>query len=413
MGSSIGSAVPAGGGVGRSASALAGLAMLAAMGSAQARTFSMELGGEDIDVISNTALIGGAAVRVERRDKRLVGATNNDPNRCGRSPDPSGQSDGFLYYQVCQGVFKDQIFPAERIATAPGMASLNFDQGNLNYDRGDLIQAPVRLNQDFQFTWGDFGLFVKGFAFYDPVNEDFQETHPNRITAENVDHVGFASKPGTELIRGTQDLSVLAPVISQISNSLMLPPNLLTQLLSNPTGIPTLGVRNDARPCPADRNPNGGPCGLVYGPGGHVKSKRRDHETLREIGAGIHLLDLNVYGVVDVGQWYGGDKHEVTFKVGRQLINWGESTVQFFDSLNVANPASVNNLFRLGGNGLDDFFLPINAISLTTELIPSGILSVHYQLEWNPLVAPSPGRLSIQPGSGACTPAAPATTSAR
>ena len=174
MGSSIGSAVPAGGGVGRSASALAGLAMLAAMGSAQARTFSMELGGEDIDVISNTALIGGAAVRVERRDKRLVGATNNDPNRCGRSPDPSGQSDGFLYYQVCQGVFKDQIFPAERIATAPGMASLNFDQGNLNYDRGDLIQAPVRLNQDFQFTWGDFGLFVKGFAFYDPFNEDFQ-----------------------------------------------------------------------------------------------------------------------------------------------------------------------------------------------------------------------------------------------
>lgn len=311
----------------------------------QAKTFTLDLGGQSVDVVSNTTVIGGAAVRVEPRDKRLVGKANNDPEVCGRGPD------GTLYFQDCQGLFKDQIFPAQRIHRARGLASLNFDQGNLNYDRGDVVQAPLRLNQDFNFTWGDYGLFVKGFAFYDPVNDDFDETHPNRITIDNADQVGYLS----------------------FSND-------------------DQGARTDSRPCPASRNPLGQPCGIVYGPGGSFKSKRRDDETLDEIGAGFHLLDLNVYGVVDVASWFGGaDGHEVTFKVGRQLINWGESTVQFFDSLNVANPASANNLFRLGGNGLDDFFLPINAVSLTTEVVPAGILSVHYQLEWNPLVAPSPG----------------------
>nr|WP_293245258.1 DUF1302 family protein [Panacagrimonas sp.] len=83
------------------------LAMLAMAGPAHARTFSLEIGGEDVDVVSNTTLIGGAAMRIEERDKRLVGAVNNDANRCGRAPDPSGQSDGLLWFQVCEGLFND------------------------------------------------------------------------------------------------------------------------------------------------------------------------------------------------------------------------------------------------------------------------------------------------------------------
>jgi hypothetical protein len=211
-----------------------------------------------------------------------------------------------------------------------------------------VVQAPVRLNQDLNFTFGDYGLFVKGFAFYDPINDNFDETHPNRITAGNVSQVGFTSF-------ATDDVP-----------------------------------RTDSQPCPANRNPLGLPCGVVYGPGASFKSKRKDKETLDEIGAGIHLLDLNFYGTVNVGQVWGGEK-DLNFKIGRQLINWGESTVQFFDSLNVANPASVSNLFRLGGNGLDDFFVPINAASFNLEVVPGGILAVHYQLEWDPIIAPSPG----------------------
>src|SRR3546814_8017075 len=77
-------------------------------------------------------------------------------------------------------------------------------------------------------------LFVKGLYFYDAVNADFREYHPNRITSDNYLDVGFASTPGSEL----------------------LPINL-------PLPVSTLVVRNDSRPCPAYCNPTGGPCGIV------------------------------------------------------------------------------------------------------------------------------------------------------
>lgn len=354
--------------------------LAAAACGAHATDFDFSIGEEKIKVNSNTTLIAGAAIRTESRDPRLIAKGNLDPEVCGRT------ADGKLFYQTCQGLFKDQIFPAQRIAQARGYGSSNFDQGNLNYDRGDLTQAPLKFGQDFNLVWGNFGLFVKGFYFYDLVNDEFKQTHPNRITSANIDQVGYASMPGDEIIRAgniPQSLSVLGPVLSQLP----LPPNILTQLLSNPLGIPVLGVRNDSRPCPRERNPSGGPCGLVYGPGGPQRFKRTDNETLREIGSAFHLLDLNIYGVVDVPVI----NREVSFKIGKQNINQGESTVQFFDSLNYVNPANLNNLFRVGGNGLDDFYLPTNAISFSAEVVPSVIASVNYLLEFDPIVAPAPG----------------------
>ncbi|MGQ0620967.1 MAG: DUF1302 domain-containing protein [Panacagrimonas sp.] len=361
-------------------SIVTGLVGLLAAGLAEAGDYKWEIGGQTVEINSNTTLIAGAAIRTESRDQRLIAKGHLDPNVCGRT------AEGRLWYQSCQGLFKDQVFPAQKLAAARGYGSSNFDQGNLNYDGGDLTQAPLKFGQDFNFTWGDFGLFVKGFYFYDLVNEDFTQTHPNRITSANVDQVGFVSRPGDEIIRLGNipgSLSVLGPIVSQLN----LPPNILTQLLGNPLGIPTLGVRNDSRPCPADRNPSGGPCGIVYGPGGRQRFKRTDHETLREVGQAFHLLDLNFYGTVDVP----GLERELTFKIGRQSINQGESTVQFFDSLNYVNPANTNNLFRVGGNGLDDFYLPVNAVSLTMQVVPSVIASVNYLLEWDPIVAPAPG----------------------
>jgi hypothetical protein len=332
---------------------LALLAPLLLLTDAQAKTFSWQLGDKSIDVTSNTTIIGGAAVRLESQDKDLIGKAHNDPNLCGRT-------NGVLHYQSCQGLFRTQSFPAERLVSGKGFAGLNFDQGNLNYDKGDLTQGLVKIAQDFNFTWDNYGLFIKGFYFHDFVNNDFDELRPNLITPENIDRVGSVSVPGTELVR--------APA---------------------PVPAPVLVVRNDSRPCPPDRNPGIPgitPCGIVYGAGERLKTKRKDKETLDEIGSAFHLLDMNFYGVVDLPA-----ERQLQFKVGRQAINWGESTVQFFDSLNVINPPNLNNLFRVGGNGLDDFFLPINAISLTTELFPGGILSAHYQLEWTPLVTPAPG----------------------
>lgn len=159
-------------------------------------------------------------------------------------------------------------------------------------------------------------------------------------------------------------------------------------LVLPPLGVPApvLGVRSDSRPCPASRNPGGGPCGLVYGPGGEVYQKRNDRQTRRLSGLGLLLQDLNVFGTFEIP-----GERELLVKLGRQQVNWGEATISFFDSLNIANPADLQNLFRLGGNGLDDFYQPVNMLSLSTSLFEGASISAFYQLEWQPLVVPAAG----------------------
>ncbi|SEQ13671.1 Protein of unknown function [Solimonas aquatica] len=341
--------------------------------------------GESFEAVSNTTLIGGVELRVEAQDSRKLAKGALDPNVCGRD------AEGKLLYQSCQGLFRTQDFVSRHFVAAPGYASSNFDQGDLNYEQWDITQSGVRLNQDLTVTFGDHGwlkdagFFVKGFAFWDPVNDNFDETYANRITRDNYQQSGFVSTPGTELVRlgnVSQVLSALSPLVSGLGLS----DNVLGQLLSNPTAIPVLGVRNDSTPCPAARNPGGQPCGIVYGPGQRMKVPRKDRQTLGQIGKNIVLQDLNFYGALAT-PW----EHDVRFRVGRQQVSWGEATVEFLGSLNIANPPNLNNLFRLGGNGLDDFYTPLNMVSLSTALMDGLSLSAFYQLEWEPLQAPAAG----------------------
>ncbi|HSW13988.1 MAG TPA: DUF1302 family protein [Solimonas sp.] len=346
---------------------------------AMAAKFFFDFADDSVEVLTNTTLIAGVSVRTEAQNERMIAKGHLNPDVCGRTPD------GKLWYQTCQGLFREQSFPAAQLANAPGYASSNFDQGNLNYERGDITQSGFRLNQDMTLSWGDFGVFIRGFAFWDPVNNDFTEYNPNYITSENVSQVGYTSFPGDEIIRlgGIQNaLGILGPVVSQLG----LDDNIVGQLLANPTAIPVLGVRNDSEPCPASRNPDNRPCGIVYGPGGKVYTKRTEKETLRKIGLGAVLQEFNLYGTVET-PW----EEELMFKVGRQQVQWGEATIEFFDSLNVANPPSLQNLFRLGGNGLDDFYQPLNMISLSTNLFEGATISGFYQLEWQPVEAPAAG----------------------
>ncbi len=53
--------------------------------------------------------------------------------------------------------------------------SSNIDDGNLNYDRGDIAYAPALVNQELTLRWRDYGFVASGQYFYDPVNTDFDE----------------------------------------------------------------------------------------------------------------------------------------------------------------------------------------------------------------------------------------------
>lgn len=318
---------------GRGWTGIAGTLLLSAvtLNSAQAIQTELKLGDDSLDAVLNTTLTAGMGIRMQSPNVNLISKSNLDPNVCA------------LPYQSCQGLFRDQIAPASRLSQVPGAPGLNGDDGNLNYGKHDLFQAPMKVTSDLKLTYKNFGFFGRSLFFYDLVNNDFTEYHPNRITPENVNSVGRVGTflPST-FIQG-------------------LPPQ-IQQLLSN---IPLIG-------------------GRFYGPGAVVQNKRTDGETLRQAGTDLQMLDSYLYANFELFE------KPVNVKLGRQLVNWGESTTLAINSINQANPVNANNVYRIGGQ-VEEFFTPINMAYLSVAPLESFTVEGYYQLEWKNLEAPTPG----------------------
>ena len=297
--------------------ALPALALSSLLAASPASALNLSLFDGQVEGVLNTAISVGAAWRMEDRSSDLVGKSNLNPDLCNQQ------------YQQCQALFRDQIYPSERLANAPGQFSMRNDDGNLNYDKHDMVQGVAKITQDINLTWGEFGFFARWLAFYDFVNNDFTEYHPNRITRENVSQVGYA---------GDNDVSNRYFATKR-----------------------------------------------VYGPGGVVRNKRNDGEVLRQIGSDLQWLDANFYGRLPV--W--GDK-EISFKVGRQTVNWGESTLLVIGSVNQAQPVNANNLYRVGFQ-VEEVFTPVASVFASMDLFENATVEAYYQLEWRPVEAPAPG----------------------
>lgn len=314
---------------------------------AQAIEFDIPFREDGIKAVLNTSLTAGVQVRMQERSDDLVGKANLDPTVCGRQGqgnNPVTTGVGSPLYQSCQGLFRTQSYPAARLSEVPGQFSLNFDDGNLNYDKHDITQAPFKIAQDITFTYGDLGFFGRALSFYDPVNYELDQFHPNRLTRANAAQSGF-------------------------------PANTI-----NNNGI----GRSDSQPCGA-RNPNPGtPCGLVYG-AGQVVRDRRDSETLKQIGLGFQLLDAVVYGKVNLTE-----EQELTVKFGRQTINWGESTLLVINSINQAQPVNANNFLRVGFQ-VEEVFTPQTSLYISGQPLEGLTFETFYDFEWSPVEIPAYG----------------------
>ncbi len=99
--------------------------LLLALCAAEADALTFEFG--DIAGRFDTVLTAGASVRTESRSPELVGTDNG------------GSSD----------------------------AALNADDGNLNYDKGKIVSAPVKATHDLEFTGSNWGALVRASYFYD------------------------------------------------------------------------------------------------------------------------------------------------------------------------------------------------------------------------------------------------------
>jgi len=67
--------------------------------------------------------------------------------------------------------------------------SHNFDDGNLNYDEGELISNTAKITSELALDYRNFGLFVRGSAFYDFENYD-GERERTELSDEALELVG-------------------------------------------------------------------------------------------------------------------------------------------------------------------------------------------------------------------------------
>ncbi|MGQ0502283.1 MAG: DUF1302 domain-containing protein [Panacagrimonas sp.] len=137
---------------------------------ASASGYEIEMRGGDFDgwrlQLRNRLSVGSAWRMQERRDS-FIGKATLTPGLC--APDD------------CLSLVPGNTAPNERYLAARGSLSSNTDDGNLNYDKGDAIGAGLRLNSRLRFGTDDYGLELSARFYYDTINTDFSETHPNRI----------------------------------------------------------------------------------------------------------------------------------------------------------------------------------------------------------------------------------------
>jgi hypothetical protein len=116
-----------------------------------------------------------------------------------------------------------------------------------------------------------------------------------------------------------------------------------------------------------------------------------------DVGRNYELLDLFIsadYTIADM---------PVNLRVGKQVINWGESTF-ILNGLNVFNPIDVG-AFRRPGSEIKEALLPVNSVYASVTLPFDVSLAGYYALDWesfeiDPGGTPFSGADSVAFGTG-------------
>ena len=113
-------------------------------------------------------------------------------------------------------------------------------------------------------------------------------------------------------------------------------------------------------------------------------STPRPGATVQLIARRASLLDAYVYGAFNIGDL------AIAFKAGQHTLNWGESSLVFFNTLNFINPPDATRAFTPGFD-LKELLIPQEMISLSSQLSEAWSVEGFYQLRWEGVIAPPPG----------------------
>ena len=256
--------------------AAVGLALLAP--SAQA----FEFGSGDFTGSIDTTVSYGYSWRVEDQDPNLIGKAHFNPLICAQNravlplPAPSAANP----FPACAGGFPGS--PAQ--IAAPGRFSVNRDDGNLKYDKGDAIANSFKITTEMKLGWRNWGAFTRATYFYDFENAD----------------------------------------------------------------------RADLTSAARDR-----------------------------IGERFRLLDAFVFHDFSVGEQSG------TWRLGRQVISWGESTF-IQNGINIVNPVDLSAL-RVAGAELKEAFLPVDSLYASFNLTQNVAVEGFYLFEFEEIEVDAAG----------------------
>jgi hypothetical protein len=143
--------------------------------------------GDNTIKLENLITVGGLW-RMQNRDESLVGKPNVTPGLClvrtaGGTPTggPSINQDENSYGSgevpaVCATSNTEAI---DAFNAAPGSFSPNGDNGNLNFERGDIVHATAKVTSDLTLDLWGFNVFARGLYFFDNVYHDLEERHPD------------------------------------------------------------------------------------------------------------------------------------------------------------------------------------------------------------------------------------------
>ena len=294
----------------RSAPAALAAAIAIHAGSAAALEFQM---GESTLKVDNLLTIG-ASWRMQDRDSALIGKSSlhrlNNPGstqglcftRAGDDgvsgadaaalDDEEKDADAYTVGAIASACSFSNLTTATEYRDAPGSFAPNGDNGNLNFDKHDLVHAVAKLTTDISLNVADVNFFVRPIWYFDANYTSFEETHPD--TTFYPRH--------TQLPRDVED----------------------------------------------------------------------------RVGSDLEILDYHVSTTFDVLD------RTISVKVGNQVLNWGESSLLLFNSLNTVNALDATKI-RFPGSDLKEFFQPQGMVVVGTDVVESISVEGWYSYQWKPV----------------------------
>lgn len=132
----------------------------------------------------------GASFRTQDRASHLIGKSNLNPGICVRTESTTNPTVGNSPPNYLAGDFgsvcstsaadpNDPNDPNDLFVRAPGSFTANGDNGNLNYDKHDVVAAGAKMNSEITFDLGPVSFYANPIYYFDPENSNFDNTHPD------------------------------------------------------------------------------------------------------------------------------------------------------------------------------------------------------------------------------------------